>query len=97
MVEHEKRDISNVKEFWTKNPMTFIKNKEKPVKQFFEEHYVNIRQRSWYQVEGKPLFSQFIDYPSLAGRKVLDVGYGLGVLANELINAGAIYTGVDLS
>ena len=97
MVEHEKKDISNVKEFWTKNPMTFIKHKGKSVKQIFEEHCVNGRQRRWFHVEGKPLYFQFIDYPSLAGKKVLEIGYGLGVLANELINAGAIYTGIDLS
>jgi ubiquinone/menaquinone biosynthesis C-methylase UbiE len=97
MVEHEEKDISDVKEFWTKNPLCFIEHKGKPVKQIFEEHCVKVRQKHWTQVKGKPIYSQFIDYPSLAGKKVLEVGYGLGALANELIKAGAIYTGVDLS
>ncbi len=76
MIEHEKKDISNVKEFWTKNPMTFIKHKGKSVKQIFEEHCVNGRQKRWFHVEGKPLYFQFIDYPSLAGKKYLRLAMG---------------------
>jgi ubiquinone/menaquinone biosynthesis C-methylase UbiE len=45
---------------------------------------------------GKP-FSLFVDFDSLAGKDVLDVGIGSGIATQMLAEAGANVTGVDLT
>ncbi len=45
---------------------------------------------------GKP-FSLFVDFDSLAGKDVLDVGIGSGIATQLLAEAGAKVTGVDLT
>ena len=45
---------------------------------------------------GKP-FSLFVDFDSLAGKDVLDVGIGSGIATQMLAESGAKVTGVDLT
>jgi ubiquinone/menaquinone biosynthesis C-methylase UbiE len=45
---------------------------------------------------GRP-FSLFVDFDSLAGKDVLDVGIGSGIATQMLAEAGANVTGVDLT
>ena len=45
---------------------------------------------------GKP-FSLFVDFDSLGGKDVLDVGIGSGIATQMLAEAGANVTGVDLT
>jgi len=56
-----------------------------------------MRQGDWMQKAGEPLLSRFIDFPSLANKKVLDIGYGVGWLLNEYVRAGSEVHGIDLS
>ena len=90
-------NISDVKDFWTENPMTFIDIQDKSVEEIFKKNVEDERSRRWMHVDGKPLHYDWIDYPALRGKKVLEIGYGLGLLADEMICVGADYTGIDLS
>jgi SAM-dependent methyltransferase len=44
-----------------------------------------------------PYLSKYIDYGSLAGKKVLEIGLGYGSVGQKLAESGAIYTGLDIA
>ena len=91
-------DIQDVKHFWSKNPMIYNSAKSMSPEQILENSVSKMRLKGWYlQEPNKKLFSNLIDYSSLKNNNVLEVGYGVGYLAREFIDAGAKYTGIDLS
>jgi SAM-dependent methyltransferase len=57
---------------------------------FFQEHATRR-----YQLE--PMIRTFADFPSWSGRRVLEVGVGLGADTAEFARAGAMVSGVDIS
>lgn len=44
-----------------------------------------------------PYLPKYIDYAALKGRDVLEVGLGYGTVAEQLMAAGAHYTGLDIA
>ena len=44
-----------------------------------------------------PYLSRYISYPEMRGRNVLEVGLGYGSIGQRMVEAGAIYTGLDIA
>jgi len=97
-MDKKQLNIQDVKDFWTKNPMIYGSDKRKNPEQLLENSVSKLRQKGWFlQEPNKKLFSNLIDYSSLKNNNILEIGYGVGFLAREFIDAGAKYTGIDLS
>jgi len=81
----------NVKAFWDERPCN-IRHSDKPMgsKEYFEE--VSAKK---YFVEKHIL--EFAQFDAWNGKKVLEVGCGIGTAAQSFIEAGALYTGIDIS
>ena len=83
--------IDAVKQYWNNRPCN-IRHSKKPIgtKEYFDE--VEARK---YFVE--PHIPGFAEFEKWRGKKVLEVGCGLGTDATNFARSGADYTGVDLS
>jgi SAM-dependent methyltransferase len=93
---------SEVREWWTSNPMTYDWHGEIAYAQGSPEHLHEVERRfleaSWFaQAPGAPPYSTLIPFDELAGKDVLEIGCGTGVHARLLAAAGANVTAVDLT
>lgn len=93
-------DLKNkVKDHWNSNPMDYDNI---DVKQFSKEYYRQINQQ-FYKIcyfghkKGEPMFSKIVNYSSLKGKKVLEIGCGAGTMSTEFAKHGAIVTAIDLT
>ncbi|MFH1809342.1 MAG: class I SAM-dependent methyltransferase [Pseudomonadota bacterium] len=84
-------DIAVVREFWDRRPCN-IKHSRAPIGT--REYFDQVEQRK-YRVE--PHIPGFADFERWRGRRVLEVGCGIGTDAINFARAGADYTGVELS
>lgn len=85
------REITKVKEFWDKVPCNVNHSKkERGVKEYFSEV-----SKKKYFVE--PHILTFANFDEWEGKKVLEIGCGIGTAAQSFVEAGATYTGVDIS
>lgn len=88
--------------FWTERPMVYpgygFDAENANADEIFAHVERIMRDKGrLHQAPGAPLLSRYIDYPSLRGKTVLEIGYGVGWLVAELAKAGAIVHGIDLS
>lgn len=98
-------ETERVATWWNKNPFTYNGTKGVGFDQekiqnlkFFEKIERRFRRHgSSYQMVGKPLLSNFFDYTSLRGKKVLDIATGTGLLTVEFARQGALVTGIDIT
>ncbi len=88
----EPSDInSTVQKFWDDRPCNIRhSSKELGTKEYFEE----VTKRKYF-VENHIL--SFANFPSWKDKDVLEVGCGLGTAAQSFMEAGAKYTGIDVS
>ena len=92
----------NIKDWWETNPMTYDWGKTLPYKEGSVEFYGEIDRRFWKAAWfahklGEGPFSRLIEYPSLRGKRVLEIGCGAGTITAELAKHGALVTAVDLT
>lgn len=77
--------------FWDERPCNIRhSNKEVGSKEYFEE----VTKRKYF-VESHIL--NFANFPAYRGKAVLEVGCGIGTAAQSFMEAGAKYTGIDVS
>ena len=83
--------IDDVKEYWNRRPCN-IRHSAAEVgsKKYFDEV-----EESLYFVE--PHIPGFAEFEKWKGKKVLEIGCGLGTDAVNFARSGAIYTGIELS
>jgi 2-polyprenyl-3-methyl-5-hydroxy-6-metoxy-1,4-benzoquinol methylase len=92
---------AEIKQFWSDHPMIppeggFDHRTSTPEEVFAQAEQM-MRRGTTTQAKDAPLLSDYIDYSVLAGKQVLEIGYGVGWLVNEFVNAGANVEGIDLS
>jgi SAM-dependent methyltransferase len=93
---------SDVRSWWTSNPMTYDWHGEIPHEPGSAEHLAEVERRflseAWFaQAPGARPFSRLIPFDELAGKDVLEIGCGTGVHAKLLAEAGARLSAVDLT
>ena len=83
--------IDDVKKYWDDRPCNVRhSSKEIGTKEYFDEV-----ERKRYTAE--PHIPLFADFPTWKGKKVLEIGCGLGTEGINFARHGADYTGTDLS
>jgi SAM-dependent methyltransferase len=83
--------IETVAEYWNRRPCNIRHSRaEIGTRQYFDE----VEQRKYFVEPHIPGFARFEEW---RGRRVLEVGCGLGTDAANFARAGADYTGADLS
>jgi ubiquinone/menaquinone biosynthesis C-methylase UbiE len=93
---------SDVRSWWTSNPMTYDWHGDIPYEPGSPEHLAEVERRflseAWFaQPAGAKPFSGLIPFGELAGKDVLEIGCGTGVHAKLLAEAGARLSAVDLT
>jgi 2-polyprenyl-3-methyl-5-hydroxy-6-metoxy-1,4-benzoquinol methylase len=84
-------DIKNVKEYWNNRPCNIRHSK----KEIGTIEYFNDVEKRKYLVE--PHIPEFAEFDKWKGKKVLEIGCGIGTDSINFAKAGAILTCVELS
>ncbi len=88
---HDHVSIEDVNAYWNRRPCN-IGHSKRPLAS--REYFDDVEARRYFVEPHIPAFAQFERW---RGKKVLEVGCGIGTDAVNFARAGALYTGVELS
>jgi 2-polyprenyl-3-methyl-5-hydroxy-6-metoxy-1,4-benzoquinol methylase len=92
----------NIRSWWETNPMTYDWRKTLSCEEATPDFYQEIDRRfftaAWFAHRpGEEPFSRLIGYPRLRGKRVLEIGCGVGAITAQLAKNGAVVTAIDLT
>ena len=83
--------IGTVREYWDRQPCN-IRHSQAEIGS--QEYFDEVESRKYFVEPHIPAFAEFDRWD---GKKVLEVGCGIGTDATNFMRSGAVYTGVDVS
>ena len=95
----------NIRLWWEQHPMDYLGHRGRPdlsddatARAFFERIDREFRRAAWFgQPRDAALFAALIDFADVRGKRVLEVGCGLGAASAELARQQARVTALDLT
>src|SRR3989344_7638186 len=86
-----------VKDWWNGSPFTYFVKDDIGSWEFFRNLDRKVLKWTPWAQNGYPILSGIINYPSLKGKKVLDIACGTGWSSEQFARTGADVTAIDLT
>ena len=86
-----------VQEWWNTYPMDYKVQAQPGTREFFEAVDRRMYDLHPFFQDRYPIGSKLINYPKYRGKRVLEIGCGMGTMAQQFAEQGARYSAIDLT